>query len=45
MTVRALQIEMHWAYKYEPTPAAFDPPFLPFVLFSQAFSSCALALA
>jgi hypothetical protein len=32
-------------YKYELTPAALDSLFLPFALFSQAFSSCSLALA
>jgi hypothetical protein len=37
MTVGALQVATHWAYKYEPTPATFDTPILPFALFSQTF--------
>jgi hypothetical protein len=37
MTDGALQVATHWAYKYEPTPATFDTPFLPFALFSQTF--------
>ena len=45
MTDGALQVAAYWAYKYEPTPAAFDTMFLPFTLFSQTFSSCSLALA
>jgi hypothetical protein len=45
MTDGALQVAAYWAYKYEPTPAAFDTPFLPFALFSQTFSFCLLSLA
>jgi hypothetical protein len=48
MTDGALQVAAYWAYKYEPTPAAFDMPFLPFALFSQTFylfltSSCLIS--
>jgi hypothetical protein len=39
MTDEALQVATHRAYKYEPTLAKFDTPFLPFALFSQTFSS------
>jgi hypothetical protein len=45
MTNGVHQVAKLWAYKYEPTPVAFDTPFLPFALFSQTFSSCSLALA
>jgi hypothetical protein len=45
MTDGALQVATHGAYKYEPTPAAFGMPFLPFVLLFQIFSSFSLALA
>ena len=37
MTDGALHGATHWAYKYEPTPATFDTPFLPLALFSQTF--------
>jgi hypothetical protein len=40
MTDGALQVATHWAYKYEPTPATFGTPFLPFALLCQIFSSC-----
>jgi hypothetical protein len=40
MTNVALQVATRWAYKYEPTPAAFGKPFLPFALLCQIFSSC-----
>jgi hypothetical protein len=45
MTDWALQVATHWVYKYEPTPAAFGTPFLPFALLCQIFSTCSLALA
>jgi hypothetical protein len=45
MTDGALQVATHWAYKYEPIPAAFCMPLLPFALLSQTFSSCLLAFA
>jgi hypothetical protein len=31
------QVAKHGAYKYEPTSATFDTPFLAFALFSQTF--------
>jgi hypothetical protein len=37
MTDGALQVVTHLTYKYEPAPAVFDTPFLPFALFSQTF--------
>jgi hypothetical protein len=37
MTDGALQVVTHWVYKYEPTPATFGMPFLPFVLLCQIF--------
>jgi hypothetical protein len=37
MTDGVHQVAKHWAYKYEPTPATFDTPFLAFTLFSQTF--------
>jgi hypothetical protein len=37
MTNWARQVAAYWAYKYEPTPAAFDTPFLPFALFFSNF--------
>jgi hypothetical protein len=45
MTNGVHQVAKFWVYKYEPTPAIFDMPFLPFALFSQTFSSCSQALA
>jgi hypothetical protein len=41
----ALQVATHWAYKYEPIPATFDTPFLPFALFSRTFNSYSLSFA
>jgi hypothetical protein len=44
MTDGALQLGVHWAYKYELTPTALNTPLVPFALFSQFYSLWLLAL-